>query len=58
MTRIAACLENLKEQGRKALIPYIVAGDPSPGFTVPMMHRLVEQGADILALLTGLPTRN
>lgn len=53
MSRIAACMESLKSQGRKALIPYIVAGDPNPGFTVPMMHELVAQGADILEL--GVP---
>lgn len=53
MTRIAACFETLKSSGRKALIPYIVAGDPNPGFTVPMMHQLVEQGADIIEL--GVP---
>jgi tryptophan synthase alpha chain len=53
LSRIAACMETLKSQGRKALIPYIVAGDPNPGFTVPMMHQLVEQGADILEL--GVP---
>ena len=53
MSRIAACIEALQQQGRKALIPYIVAGDPEPAFTVPMMHRLVEQGADIIEL--GIP---
>jgi tryptophan synthase alpha chain len=53
MSRIAACLEQLQQQGRKALVPYIVAGDPSPEFTVPMMHQLVEQGADIIEL--GVP---
>jgi tryptophan synthase alpha chain len=53
MTRIAACLEQLQQQGRTALVPYIIAGDPSPEFTVPMMHKLVEQGADIIEL--GVP---
>ena len=53
MSRIAACIEALQQQGRKALIPYIVAGDPNPEFTVPMMHQLVEQGADIIEL--GIP---
>ena len=28
MSRIAATLANLKAQGRKALIPYVTAGDP------------------------------
>ena len=53
MSRITACLEALKTEGRKALIPYIVAGDPTPDFTVPMLHSLVEQGADIIEL--GIP---
>lgn len=53
MSRIAACLEALKSEGRKALVPYIVAGDPNPEFTVPMMHQLVKQGADIIEL--GIP---
>lgn len=53
MSRIAACMQALKEGGRKALIPYIVAGDPEPGATVAMMHRLVAEGADIIEL--GIP---
>ena len=53
MSRIATCFETLKEQGRKALIPYIVAGDPSKELTVPLMHKLVEQGADIIEV--GVP---
>ena len=53
MSRIAGCFSALKEQGRKALIPYIVAGDPSKELTVPLMHKLVEQGADILEI--GVP---
>jgi tryptophan synthase alpha chain len=38
---------------RKALIPYITAGDPHPRVTVPMMHALVGAGADVLEL--GVP---
>jgi len=53
LSRITACLQALKAQGKKALIPYIVAGDPGPEFTVPLMHQLVAQGADILEL--GVP---
>lgn len=53
MSRIAACLQALKNNSRTALIPYIVAGDPNPDFTVPMMHQLVKQGADIIEL--GIP---
>ena len=53
MSRIAACLEQLRKQNRKALVPYIVCGDPTPETTVPMMHALVAAGADIIEL--GVP---
>ena len=53
MSRITACLENLKGQARKALVPYFVAGDPSREATVEMMHALVESGSDILELGIG-----
>ena len=53
MSRIAARFEQLKLHNKKALIPFITAGDPQPGITVPLMHALVEAGADILEL--GVP---
>ncbi|CAA0118437.1 Tryptophan synthase alpha chain [Halioglobus japonicus] len=53
MSRIAGCFQKLAEEGRTALIPYVVAGDPRQAFTVPLMHKLVESGADILEL--GVP---
>lgn len=53
MNRIQATLDNLKAQGRKALIPFVTAGDPALAMTVPLMHGLVEAGADILEL--GVP---
>ena len=53
MSRIAERFALLGEQNRKALIPYITAGDPQPEATVPMMHALVEAGADIIEL--GIP---
>lgn len=53
MSRIAQTLEALKQQGKKALIPYLVAGDPIPGVTVSYMHALVDKGADIIEL--GVP---
>jgi tryptophan synthase alpha chain len=53
VSRIQARFENLRKAGRKALIPYIVAGDPTPALTVPLMRGLVEAGADILEL--GVP---
>jgi tryptophan synthase alpha chain len=39
--------------GRKALIPFITAGHPKPEMTVPVMHALVANGADIIEL--GMP---
>jgi len=53
MSRIAACFERLKSEKRKALIPYITAGDPHPSLTVPLMRGLVEAGSDIIEL--GVP---
>lgn len=53
MTRISDCFKNLEQAGRKALIPYITAGDPHPDKTVALMHTLVEGGADIIEL--GVP---
>jgi len=51
--RIARRFSELAAQGRRALIPYVVAGDPDPGITVMLMHRLVAAGADIIEL--GVP---
>ncbi len=53
MNRIAARFEELRKAGRKALIPFITAGDPVEGFTVPCMHAMVDAGADIIEL--GVP---
>jgi tryptophan synthase alpha chain len=53
MSRIRSCFERLRAQGRKALIPYVTAGDSDPAITVPLMHRMVEAGADIIEL--GVP---
>lgn len=53
MSRLAAKFVELSDAGRKALIPFITAGDPNPEFTVPMMHAMVSAGADIIEL--GVP---
>ena len=53
MSRLASCFERLKADNKTALIPYITAGDSNPSITVPLMHRMVEAGADIIEL--GIP---
>ena len=53
MSRIAGRFAALKIAGRKALIPYITAGDPLAASTVPLLHGLVEAGSDILEI--GVP---
>jgi len=53
MNRITQRFQELRRTGRKALIPYITAGDPRPELTVPMLHALVAAGADIIEL--GVP---
>lgn len=53
MSRIAERFSRLQASGRKALIPFITAGYPSPTVTVPLLHRLVAAGADVIEL--GVP---
>jgi tryptophan synthase alpha chain len=53
MSRIQTTFAHLKQQGKKALIPYITAGDPHPNQTVALMHTLVKHGADMIEL--GVP---
>jgi tryptophan synthase alpha chain len=53
MSRIQAVFETLKAQGRKALIPYVTAGDPFPDATVELMLAMAKAGADVIEL--GVP---
>jgi tryptophan synthase alpha chain len=53
MSRIEATFAALAAQKRKALIPFVTAGDPDPAVTVPLMHALAAAGADVLEL--GVP---
>lgn len=53
MSRIAATFAALREQKRKALIPFVTAGDPELATTVPLMHALAAAGADVIEL--GVP---
>jgi tryptophan synthase alpha chain len=53
MSRIEVRFRQLRERRRKALIPYVTAGDPRPDVTVPVLHALVNAGADIVEV--GVP---
>jgi tryptophan synthase alpha chain len=53
MSRIAPTFQALEAKGRKALIPYITAGDPFADLTPALMHALAEGGADVIEL--GVP---
>ncbi|MFA5630822.1 MAG: tryptophan synthase subunit alpha [Porticoccaceae bacterium] len=53
MSRLQRTFERLRQQGRKALIPYVTAGYPYADITPALMHVLVEAGADIIEL--GVP---
>lgn len=53
MTRLQRRFEALGAAKRKALVPFVTAGDPSLDATVPVMHALVDAGADVIEL--GVP---
>jgi len=53
MSRIQTVFSALKANNKKALIPYITAGDPHPKNTVSILHTLVAGGADMIEL--GIP---
>jgi len=53
MSRIAACFEQLRTRGEKALVPYVTAGDPDLGTTEALVLAMAEAGADLIEL--GVP---
>ena len=52
-SRIANTFARLAREKRKALVPFVTAGDPAPNITVPLMHAMVDAGVDIIEL--GVP---
>ena len=53
MSRIAATFAALQTSGRKALIPYITAGDPYADATPDILLAMAEAGADVIEI--GVP---
>jgi tryptophan synthase alpha chain len=53
MSRIDKRFQSLLQKGRKGLIPFVTAGDPVAELTVPLMHAMVDAGADLIEL--GIP---
>src|SRR4029079_6899906 len=53
MSRIPETFRKLQAQKKKALIPFVTAGDPTPAMTVPIMRAMVNCGADVIEL--GVP---
>ncbi len=53
MSRISSKFNQLAQKSRKALIPFITAGDPTLEASLALMHAMVGAGADIIEL--GVP---
>lgn len=53
MSRLKERMAALRGAERKALIPFITAGDPTPDFTLAAIRSLVRSGADIIEI--GVP---
>jgi tryptophan synthase alpha chain len=48
MSRLGPLFDDLRRDKRCAVIPYLVAGAPSEALTVPLMHSLLQAGADVI----------
>ena len=53
MNRLTNTLEDLKNNSKKALVAYLVAGDPDIETTLELITVLVESGVDIIEI--GVP---
>ncbi|HUJ75056.1 MAG TPA: tryptophan synthase subunit alpha [bacterium] len=50
ISRVHQAFADLKRRHRKALIIYVMAGDPNPAFTARLVPRLAEAGANLVEL--------
>ena len=53
MNRLSSKLVELKNSNQKALVAYLVAGDPDLDTTLELMHLFVESGVDVIEI--GVP---
>jgi tryptophan synthase alpha chain len=53
MNRIDALFSRLKAEGRRALMPFLTAGDPDLATTALLIHELVARGANLIEV--GIP---
>ena len=51
MNRLTQKLDKLRKENKKALVAYLVAGDPDMDSTLEIMHLFVKSGVDILSLI-------
>src|SRR6476619_5804663 len=53
MSRIDTLFKELRSQGRKALMPFVTAGDPDLQFTAAVLAELAKRGASLCEV--GIP---
>ena len=53
MNKLQTKLQTLKDNNKKALVAYLVAGDPDLDATLQLMHLFVNSGVDVIEI--GVP---
>ena len=53
MNRLTSKLSNLRSNNQKALVAYLVGGDPDLDTTLDLMHLFVDSGVDVIEI--GVP---
>ena len=53
MNKLQTKLQTLKDNNKKALVAYLVAGDPDLDTTLQLMHLFVNSGVDVIEI--GVP---